>query len=550
MCKTCAQHWREATFPEEDACAACRPFIGQGARAMQRARVECLLVQSATCRGRSCAHQNSAGARAMRETQQPRTVAPPEAGYEPEGRPSQAHSASRAMRRPEPSAPSEPGADTPWPRDALQLHLAERAPGLDVPAGIAAGRGRFNKPVDEMLPSMKSKAKATATATLAGAAALQSDDVTGTVGLALGELIKHDGAELTAARAKRTQSGEAEAEAAEKKLKASVTAAAEAAAAGHKALRAQQKKEPPAAQAKGRAAPSSTRAAAKRDAEREEEEALAELVGRCQLAAGLKGAEALREHMKGKQPRERRQFLSLVAFSHTKEEVEDWLGESVHHQEWTDARKHWRFPGPGKPLPEVKHTRQKIPTEMLNRLLAYLGRVDNHQQYAFGTKLIAALDGRLEELAKVDRLKRVHELVAEFLTELDADLTAQMDLPPSEERCDCCEGSSGKGRQCLLRKDHTGRHKYTCKGSLSPSTLYELIGTLTGDDIKSLAGLCDVSVVKGRTNFLRMRTFITEVSEHAGLDEAEVAALLKRVDETENFLRIGASACALLWRPC
>ena len=79
---------------------------------------------------------------------------------------------------------------------------------------------------------------------------------------------------------------------------------------------------------------------------------------------------------------------------------------------------------------------------------------------------------------------------------------------------------------------------------------YELIGTLTGDDIKSLAGLCDVSVVKGRTNFLRMRTFITEVSKHAGSDEAEVAALLKRVDETENFLRIGASACALLWRPC
>ena len=56
MCRTCAQHWREATFPEEDACAACRPFIGQGARAMQRAGVECLLVKSAMCR----AHQNSA----------------------------------------------------------------------------------------------------------------------------------------------------------------------------------------------------------------------------------------------------------------------------------------------------------------------------------------------------------------------------------------------------------------------------------------------------------------------------------------------------------
>ena len=210
MCRTCAQHWREATFPEEDACAACRPFIGQGARAMQRAGVECLLVKSATCRGRSCAHQNSAGARAMRETQQPRAVTPPEPGYEPEYLPSRRHSASRAMRRPAASLPepTEPGAAASWDSGALQQHLAERAPGLDVPAGIAEGRGRFNKPVDEMLPSMKSKAKAAATATLAGAAALQSDDVTGTVGLALGELIKHDGAELTAARAKRTQSGD------------------------------------------------------------------------------------------------------------------------------------------------------------------------------------------------------------------------------------------------------------------------------------------------------------------------------------------------------
>ena len=97
-------------------------------------------------------------------------------------------------------------------------------------------------------------------------------------------------------------------------------------------------------------------------------------------------------------PKERRPQLSHFTTVFSKPQVERMLGElvgvgegSISHREWTEARKHAKHPGVGKPIIPVFHKRCRVTNEALiclNEVFA-----DNFQRFAFGTKTVKLEDG-------------------------------------------------------------------------------------------------------------------------------------------------------------
>ena len=137
------------------------------------------------------------------------------------------------------------------------------------------------------------------------------------------------------------------------------------------------------------------------------------------------------------------------------------------------------------------------------KLNQFLEAPGNLQCYACGAKLLqlaAGLDGsQTVRLDHVNRLKKLTDLTVEFIQSLDAALNDTEELPDEQNSCDCAEKLTN--RRCPCEKNHAGKHRHTGKSSLSLTTVRELVKTLTGDDIKQLAGLDDTKVMKGRENF-------------------------------------------------
>ena len=82
--------------------------------------------------------------------------------------------------------------------------------------------------------------------------------------------------------------------------------------------------------------------------------------------------------------------------------------------------------------------------------------------------MLSGSDGATEFLDNVDRLKRLTDLVTEFVTELDAELHSEelQSLPADEQRCPKC---SQHGRQCIRKRGHAEKHcRFTPSGSMSP----------------------------------------------------------------------------------
>ena len=72
---------------------------------------------------------------------------------------------------------------------------------------------------------------------------------------------------------------------------------------------------------------------------------------------------------------------------------------------------------------------------------------------------------------------------------------------------------------------------FTPKGSMCKSIVQELIECLTADDIKSLSGLDDVKVEKGRDNFIRLRTLAKKLIP----DVVQRRKRIKQIDDLEQY---------------
>ena len=88
-----------------------------------------------------------------------------------------------------------------------------------------------------------------------------------------------------------------------------------------------------------------------------------------------------------------------------------------------------------------------------------------------------------------------------------------IDLP--DNRCPQKDDGHGKGLQCINEDGHDGKHKYINKQVVSRSTAKRIIKYLAPSQLKSLAGLDDISTTKGFENFIRLRSLLKDLKEHA-----------------------------------
>ena len=232
--------------------------------------------------------------------------------------------------------------------------------------------------------------------------------------------------------------------------------------------------------------------------------------------------------------RERCPLLALVALDHRRKDVNNALGIYIYSFEWRLCQIHAKYPGPIKPVRKPLIRRLRIKKELLYKLLAFLKSPGNMQRSAFGRQLKELLDGlETVEMDNVARLKKLDKLVADYisavLSELDIMTTKDgKEVPDSE--CRCAKLDQKIFHRCLKARGHDGKCAFTAKDSVCPSTVYSLISTLTDSDIKSLSGLYDVKVSKGRDNFKKLREVAKRVC-----DPTEEELIIKRIDDCELY---------------
>ena len=258
------------------------------------------------------------------------------------------------------------------------------------------------------------------------------------------------------------------------------------------------------------------------------------------------------EQLLGKRPLERRPLLSMIATDTelTRTMVELLLGpdDYITEHEWQAARMHAQWPGKNKPVEVEKTTACRIPTAVLAKIIAYLNRPGecNVQRVAYGEKLVElACGARWEALDAVTRMKNIREITVEFLLEIDSEIAAAaqgVELNDLESERRCCEVHPDSGRRCLNLCAAAGQtcaagtqHKWTPKGSMCEKSLRSMVETLTMGDMVTMAGIDDVYQLKGTNNFAAMRVTIRTLASLANAGPEETTALLKQVDDTEDF---------------
>lgn len=273
-----------------------------------------------------------------------------------------------------------------------------------------------------------------------------------------------------------------------------------------------------------------TSAVAKDIARKEETDKRAAVMMRC---LG-KYSDIVKNEMKS--PAERRKFIALFAATDgmTRPAAEEAIGIKILPNEWEKARLHARWPGALKEAPRTKIFRQRVSSQYIQRIMNFMESPGNLQRYAYGSKLLNIAAGssgsHTIEIDRVDRLKKVEQLTVEYIMDLEAEFNGvgdDTDLP--NERCTCREKNSL--RRCRLQVGHTEKHKYTAKSSLSMTTVRNIVKTLTGDDIKRLAGLDDIKVLKGRDNFKRMEQLVSELCD----DVDKEKQLISQIKDAEIF---------------
>eukprot|EP00980_Cylindrotheca_fusiformis_P024057 scaffold11480_cov117-Cylindrotheca_fusiformis.AAC.1 len=209
--------------------------------------------------------------------------------------------------------------------------------------------------------------------------------------------------------------------------------------------------------------------------------------------------------------------------------VAEALGIKLYNDEWTKVKIHARWPGPFKPVPHTQISRMRVPKDAMVALLRFIEGTT--QKYAFGTKVLAICHGReTKEISNVTLRQKLDQVVATYLQSIHTGMQEQS-LP--ENRCDKKEKGTAKSRQCLKEENHDGKCAFTSKGSICFNTAYEMASMLTGPEIKRLAGLDDVKVLKGRDNFIRARNIVDAL-----LIGDENDNMKKRIDKQEEFFKV------------
>jgi hypothetical protein len=234
-------------------------------------------------------------------------------------------------------------------------------------------------------------------------------------------------------------------------------------------------------------------------------------------------------------PAARRPYLAaLVKGNHTKESVAGATDLKLTSTEWSNIKIHALWPGPMKPVEQPEIFRCRVPQAALMALLRHIDSPGVSQKYAFGNKVLALGNGRETlELDNVSLRAKVDDVVADYLgqifLEIDQHLDSYQTLPDDHRRCK--KKDKGKNpRRCMNEMAHDGKCQFTPKGSISYTTSLALAKELTGPEIRKLAGLDDVKVLKGRDNWIRTKGIVDEVFQGVEAEEYR-----DRIDNQETF---------------
>jgi hypothetical protein len=223
----------------------------------------------------------------------------------------------------------------------------------------------------------------------------------------------------------------------------------------------------------------------------------------------------------------------------------------VSRQEWWRIGVHTRYPGAFKPVEKEKRFCCRVDSDVLRKLVSFLNSPGNLQQYVFGTQVREILGGTDSvHLGNVSRLKNLDKLVGDFIKSVIGEMDAMLahNLPKTENCCICLDRHSMQ--RCMKERKHSGKCNFTPKGSVSASTIQDLIQSFTAGDIKSLSGLDDVRVLKGRDNFKSLRVIAKKVCKYEDAD-----ATVKKIDDCEIFYqtdyvphlaKVGSHSCNCL----
>ena len=235
----------------------------------------------------------------------------------------------------------------------------------------------------------------------------------------------------------------------------------------------------------------------------------------------------------------RRPLLSIVTKHSTRHQAKILLQRSkdLVKKEWTAARKHCRFPGAGWPIPpKPKYFRKKLNEETISDFLQWMYANDFIQNVAFGHKVVSYCNGVHTAIEAVKLTSSQSQIIRIYAKEWQENNESMLSNEPSNEPSNendtgvenqigeedmnilessnqCCCKCPKTGTQCFREKNHQGRHSFTPKGRLSPSTISKLLSSMTAGKIKSLAGLDDTDTTTGLDNFENMKALIRTLSD-------------------------------------
>ena len=239
----------------------------------------------------------------------------------------------------------------------------------------------------------------------------------------------------------------------------------------------------------------------------------------------------------------------------------------VTKKEWTAARKHCRFPGVGRPiLPKPKYFRKKLNEDIVADFLQWMHANYFIQNVAFGHKVVSYCNGIHAAIEAVKLTANQRQIVREYAKEWqENDETAMLDdriIPDSDnemdggcERCNqepninifesnnqCGKTCPKTKTRCFRERNHEGRHSFTPKGRLSPSTIEKILSSMTAGKIRSLVGLDDTDSATGYENFQNMKALVKTLHDVARFnDDTDTTArdLICKIDKVAQFHKIG-----------
>lgn len=256
--------------------------------------------------------------------------------------------------------------------------------------------------------------------------------------------------------------------------------------------------------------------------------------------------------------KDRRPLMSIAVEYVLKHDMELLLGEKITNYEWSKARKHRKYPGPGRIIKANQHFfRKRVKEAVVSEFVEWLHASDMLQSLSYGHKVVRYCNGYHVPVEAVKRNKTKSSIIRQYIDFWNEARVSTQELEESscydtDDKDDSCEEEDDyqlcssvcrkTGAPCLKEKGHEGCHSFTPKGMLSPSTIEEILNHLTSGQIKSLIGLDNTYVESGHENFEGMKAWVkklTDVGKVGGQTFPDGGKIIQNIANVAEFYKIG-----------